>query len=415
MQKILPQQKLKKPKINYEKKLVEGMKSNPKKFWQYVRTKTKIKDSIPCIRSETGEIITENAAKAELFNNYFKSVFTIEDNSDLPIFEKRTQDTFSTVPFSESVISKYLARLKESTSSGPDGIHSKLLRECSKSLAKPLKILFTKSMDKSKIPTSWKRANVTPIHKKGSKQEITNYRPISLTSVISKVMERIIRDKIITFMETNNLFSIDQHGFRQGKSCTTQLIEVMDDWTELVDNNKNIDVIYLDFQKAFDTVPHERLFLKLQGYGIQNSLLEWIKEFLTDRKQRVVLNGSQSTFARNTSGIPQGSVLGPTLFNIFINDLPECTVNATKLFADDAKIYSAVNSEKERKSLQKDLDNLQDWSHTRVPRGPVVKCLTRNPGVLGSSRTGSSGFFRGSVLGQDTSEPSLVLVKPRKA
>ena len=211
------------------------------------------------------------------------------------------------------------------------------------------------------IPNSWRLANITPLHKKGPKRTVSNYRPVSLTSVVCKTMEKFVRDRLMDHMEKNNLFTNHQHGFRKGNSCSTQLIEVLEDWTEKIDNYNSIDTIYLDFQKAFDTVPHIRLLKKLEGYGITGKILGWIKNFLTDRKQKVVLNGSHSDWTEVTSGIPQGSVLGPILFTIYINDLPDVVYNMAKLFADDTKLY-----DEEKASLQNDIDRLVQWSRLAV-------------------------------------------------
>ena len=241
-------------------------------------------------------------------------------------------------------------------------------------MAVALEIIYRKSFDEGKLPEIWKIANVTPIHKKGSKQLASNYRPISLTSIICKIMERLIRNQLVAYMENNNLFTKHQHGFRQGYSCVTQLIEVIDEWTKQLDNHNNIDVIYLDFQKAFDKVPHARLMKKLQGYGIRGKLYNWIENFLKERKQKVVLNGSESKWQQVTSGIPQGSVLGPILFLIYINDLPDVVENTVKLFADDTKLYSTVNNDEDIESLQKDIDSLSRWSKTWLLAFNKSKC-----------------------------------------
>ena len=163
-------------------------------------------------------------------------------------------------------------------------------------------------------------------------------------------------------MEKHKLFTIHQHGFRKGKSCITQLIEVLDDWTEQLDNKNAIDTIYLDFQKAFETVPLQRLISKLQSYGICGNILGWIKDFLANNKQKVVINGTGSNWLSVTSGIPQGSVLGLIPFTIYINDLPGVVQNIVKLFADDAKLYAVVNEEEQQISLQNDIDSLLKWS-----------------------------------------------------
>ena len=156
-------------------------------------------------------------------------------------------------------------------------------------------------------------------------------------------------------MESNNLFTKHQHGFKKGYSCVTQLIEVCKKWTDELDNKNNIDIIYLDFQKAFDTVQHQRLLKKLKGYGIQGKVLCLIESFLKNRKQRVQVNGSSSDWADVSSGIPQGTVLGPTLFLIYINDLPDVVHSFVKRFADDAKIYAIFNTQEEANIVQQDL------------------------------------------------------------
>ena len=180
---------------------------------------------------------------------------------------------------------------------------------------------------------------MTPIHKKGAKVIPGNYRPVSLTSVVGKMMESIVRDSLVDHMMSHNLFCDAQHGFVPGRSCMTQLLVTLELWSELLDSGAPIDVIYLDFRKAFDTVPHQRLIRKLKAYGITGKLLNWISDFLSGREQRVVVNGNLSSWASILSGIPQGSVLGPILFVVFINDLPDVVRSSVKIFADDTKLF----------------------------------------------------------------------------
>ena len=201
-----------------------------------------------------------------------------------------------------------------------------------------------------------------------------NYRPISLTSVAGKAMEKIIRDKLVNHMERNNLFNKSQHGFVSGRSCTTQLLEFMEEATQALDRGEDVDVIYLDFAKAFDKVPHKRLLKKLSGYGIKGKVYNWIKEFLSNRKQRVVINGMQSEWRKATSGIPQGSVLGPILFLIFINDMPEVLNCCMKLFADDAKLYSPIKEENDRIRMQVGLKNAEEWAKIWKMFFHIKKC-----------------------------------------
>ena len=203
----------------------------------------------------------------------------------------------------------------------------------------PLQLIFIKSLNEGKIPDVWKVGHISAIHKNGPRTKAENYRPISLTSVPGKILERLTRDEIVDHKTKNDFFSPEQHGFMSGRSCTTQLLEFLEDLTEILDNGKDIDVIYLDFCKAFDKVPHRRLLKKLWAYGIRGQIHQWIKEFLSNRIQKVIVEGKESVTAKVTSGIPQDSVLGPILFLVFITDLPSVIQALKKFFADDAKLY----------------------------------------------------------------------------
>ena len=203
----------------------------------------------------------------------------------------------------------------------------------------PLNILFSKSLNTGIVPDNWKKGLVVPIHKKGSRKLASNYRPITLTSVIGKVLESIVRDVLLQHFSSYNLLSNYQHGFIPGRSCVTQLLCVLDDWTRAMFEGHNTDVIYFDFSKAFDTVPHKRLIHKLKAYGINGKLLVWLQDFLSDRQQRVIVNSTFSSWRPVTSGVPQGSILGPLLFSIYVNDLPSIVSSILFLFADDLKQF----------------------------------------------------------------------------
>ena len=259
----------------------------------------------------------------------------------------------------EETVNLKLKSLNPNKSPGPDKLYPRLLKELHNELAKPFTILFQSSLNEGVLPQDWKHAEVTAIFKKGSKTDPGNYRPVSLTSVVCKILESFIRDTIQVHMEKNKLYSKCQHGFRRKKSCISQLLEVMEDFTKFIENKKNFDVIYLDFKKAFDSVPHERLLLKLKGYGIGGSILQWIESFLKGRTQRVRMGDDYSNCTNVTSGIPQGSILGPILFTIYINDLPESIKSICKIFADDTKIY---NLSDQCDIIQNDLNELQKWS-----------------------------------------------------
>ena len=212
-----------------------------------------------------------------------------------------------------------------------------------------------KSLTTGEVPTDWKKAQITAIFKKGDRKKAHNYRPVSLTSITCKVLESILRDQVMEHLTKNDLLSNQQFGFIKGRSAVLQLLKVLDEWSQTLDQGESIDCIYMDFQKAFDTVPHRRLITKLKGYNIHENTLNWIKNFLTDRKQQVKIGSATSEWSEVLSGIPQGSVIGPLLFIVYINDMPENIANPTFMFADDTKLYSKrTNAAKQTARLRQD-------------------------------------------------------------
>ena len=318
---------------------------------------------------------------ANELNNYFASVFTVEQDS-VPIIQDKTAIMLEHLQFNTQDVFDKLKALDKKRSVGPDDVHPHVLAECAKAFAIPLQIIYNKSLSTSRVPDNWREANVTPIFKKGDKQKAENYRPISLTSIPCKVLERLVAERIIKHMNENKLLSPQQHGFIKGKSCTTNLLEYMDMLTTGISNGKYFDVIYTDFAKAFDKVPHKRLLAKLSSYGIKKSLLEWINSFLTGRKQRVIFGSYKSLWKWITSGVPQGSVLGPLLFLLYINDLPDYVQNPCKLYADDGKVISEVCPTTKSSSLQQDIDNLSVWSNTWKIALNTEKCKIMHIGAI---------------------------------
>ena len=194
------------------------------------------------------------------------------------------------------------------------------------------------------------------------------------------MFERILKDDLVNYLESNDLLYSSQHGFRKNKSCLTNLLEFLQEVSDGMDKGVSIDVIYLDFSKAFDKVPHKRLLLKLKAMGIGGRVLKWIESWLGNRRQRVVLNGKCSDWEEVTSGVPQGSVLGPILLLLFINDLDEGIVNRILKFADDTKVIGRVGTQEQIKVLRQDLQKLMDWSMDWQMMFNVEKCKVMHMG-----------------------------------
>jgi hypothetical protein len=244
-------------------------------------------------------------------------------------------------------------------------------------------LLLRLSFESSTLPAAWKEANVTPIYKKGGRCEPGNYRPVSLTSIVCKLLESIVRDAVLGHLVENDLLSPAQHGFVPNKSCTTNLLECLDFITAQLVEGHLVDELLLDYEKAFDTVPHRGIVVKLDAYGVDGKIKSWISEFLSERRQRVVIDNHRSSWAKVTSGVPQGSVLGPLLFIIFINDLPDVVKNLIKLYADDSKILAVVDDATGVSNLQKDLDGVVHWSASWGMRLNVKKCRVIHFGAKG--------------------------------
>ncbi|KAI8518059.1 hypothetical protein Bbelb_040760 [Branchiostoma belcheri] len=283
-------------------------------------------------------------------------------------------------------ITTLLENLNPHKACGPDHVHACVLKELSSTLSPFLQVIFQKSLDTGAVPEAWKEANIAPIYKKGNRLDPANYRPISLTCICSKIMEHIIASSMMSHFDTNNILYDLQHGFRHGRSCETQLLSLIDDLAHNRENGTQTDLIIMDFAKAFDKVPHLRLIHKLQFYGITGKALVWIQNFLQGRSQTVVLDGERSDPVPVTSGVPQGTVLGPILFLAYINDLPKYAAHAkVRLFADDCILQMSIKEEDDCKRLQHDIDSICSWEKEWLMAFNPSKCevmtvpSSRNP------------------------------------
>ena len=271
---------------------------------------------------------------------------------------------------------KLMLNIKENKATGPDGIPGNLLKICAHELAEVFTLLFQASLDQGCLPPDWKKANIVPVFKKGDKSAVENYRPISLTSVTSKILEHIVHSSIMDHFEKHNHLNSFQHGFRQKRSCETQLITTLRDFFNCLNKKEQIDAVLLDFSKAFDKVDHEKLLTKLINLGIGGPLYQWIRSFLSDREQTVLVDGVSSSSAPVLSGVPQGTVLGPLLFLTYINDINTNLSEGTciRLFADDSLLYRTIRSREDSAILQKDLETLQVWERANKMEFHPDKC-----------------------------------------
>lgn len=341
-----------------------------KRFWRYIkhRRSPAVRNIDPLRRGNA--LLTSPIDKANLLNEQFVSVFS---NPGIKISLSPTlhKSEMTDITINKAGVLKELRRLKPHKASGPDDISPRILLEMADILADPFVTLFQSSLDKARVPKDWKTATVCPVYKKGEKHLAANYRPISLTCIVSKVLEHIIASHLMTYADHQKILYKNQHGFRKGKSCEKQLIELVADATNNLDQGLQTEACVLDFSKAFDKVSHQKLVAKLETMGVCYQVTAWIEDFLSCRTQRVAVEGSLSEVANVTSGVPQGSVLGPTLFLYYINDLPTNIRSTVRLFADDTIIYNTAQNHAE---LQDDLDKLQRWEEKWDMEFHPAKC-----------------------------------------
>ena len=353
-------------KRSYEQKLACNIKHDSKGFYAYVRSKQNVQDKVGPLEDSAGNIVSQGFLMAEDLNGYFSSVFTKENISSLPVadakFQEAKSDYLSLLVVTPELLAKKIKAMKDNKSPGVDGIPPKLLMETVEQISIPLARVFNLSLKEGVVPFEWKEANIIPLFKKGSRNKSENYRPVSLTSVICKLLERLIKDHMVDFLVKHKLLNSSQHGFLKARSCLTNMLCFLEEITKWIDVGSPVDIIYLDFQKAFDKVPHQRLLLKLKAHGIRDSITDWIEQWLTDRSQRVVVDGEVSNWKLVLSGVPQGSVLGPILFLIYINDLDDSITSNVLKFADDTKLFRKVNTDGDKQHLQNNIDRLVKWS-----------------------------------------------------
>ena len=360
-------------KTSYENKLVHSFANHSNyKIYQYIRNISKSK-SIPSTVFYDDVSATCDKARADIFSEYFYSVFTSSSCSLPEIWEFPPHtNSLHSIYIDDCEVYSALVNLDVNKATGMDNVGPKFLKHCAISFFQPIHHLFNLTLSNSVIPDDWKVHQIVPVFKSGDRSLVQNYRPISLLCNVSKVLEYIINDKIVSFVTSS--ISHKQFGFLRGKSTVQQLLLFLNYIYHSISDGCQHDVIYLDFRKAFDSVPHNNLLCKLWSFGITGKLWQWFRSYLKDHHQRVKINSSNSDLLPVQSGVPQGSILGPLLFLIYINDLPLCTQFSTVfMFADDAKCSSHITSP-ENCHLQRDLDNMSNWSTSNHLHFNMSKC-----------------------------------------
>ena len=336
-----------------------------KKFWSFVKSLKKDAYGITSLR-ENGILKTDSKEKANICNRQFQSAFSREDDSDPPSKGASPFSSMGDITVDPKGVTKLLDGLNVHKASGPDGLNARVLKECSNEISPILALIYNESLARGEVPDEWRQANVSPVFKKGEKYDAANYRPVSLTCICCKTLEHILVSNINKHIALDSILADCQHGFRSQRSCETQLVQFVHDIISNLDGavnrgHKQTDLIIMDFAKAFDKVPHRRLLHKLEYYGIRGSTHKWINSWLSGRTQQVVLDGQASDPVPVLSGVPQGSVLGPVLFLLFINDLPDNIRSSVRLFADDCVLYRNIHSLQDCLTLQEDLTSLGQW------------------------------------------------------
>ena len=334
-----------KSQASYEHGLIDSWKENPKLLHRYIRSKKTAAVTVGPLKLPSGRFCSDPKTISECLALSFSSVFC----NDTPAKQQPHQVFDGQIPdlqFTVADVQALLGCIDGNSAMGPDEIHPLVLKQCAVTLARPLHVIFQRALNEGSVPKAWKQSTVIPLFKKGTRYDPLNYRPISLSSVVCKTMERLITRHISDYLEEHALLTDHQFGFRSGRLTVDQLLLVYETVSGLVDDGETVDVIYFDYSKAFDIVNHEILLTKLRCIGIDGDILAWISSFLTDRTLQVCVKGHISRPRPVLSDVPQGSVLGPLLFLVYVNHIASLLSCNFKIFADDLKIYAFIDQSK---------------------------------------------------------------------
>jgi hypothetical protein len=360
---------------SYLRNIEHDLVNNPKNFWKFVRKKASNKSVIPLPIRYHHEICHDYISACNTFNEYFSSVYTNDSVSNFNIIFDCNVNLNDLSVDTDQVLDRLMG-LNCNKGAGPDDIQPLFYKENSLSLALPLSLIFNLSINSGKFPQLWKKAHVVPIHKSGNKSCVENYRPVSILSTPTKIFESIVSNSIFSIFK--NVITTAQHGFFNKRSTVTNLLSFTNDIIEAMREGLEVHAVYTDFRKAFDKVNHHILIQKLSAYGVSGCILNWFASYLSDRTQQVKLSNKLSDIQRVPSGVPQGSVLGPLLFAIYINDVIDKFSCKSGLFADDCKIYQIIRNPSDAQLLQADLLTLSKWCDTNKMVLNLDKCNTIN-------------------------------------
>lgn len=384
----------------YERKVASQLKTNPKRFHAYLRHRRVGRPTVGPLKVDDGTITDDPLAMSEHFARSFAGVFE-SDLPPRPAANQTANTILEEIVVSAADVEREIKTLDMNTSMGADGIHPRLLVMCGSCVSYPLSLIYNSSLREGVLPLEWLSSKISPIYKKGPRTDSLNYRPVAITSVPCKVLEKIIVRHLKQYLEENSLLSEHQYGFRSKHSTIDQLILTYDDVTRDVDEGRMVDIIFFDFSKAFDKVRHGILLNKLSDLGICDQLVRWIERFLVDRRMHVAIHGVESRGYRVTSGVPQGSVLGPVLFLIYVNHVVHRLTSPYKIFADDIKLYICSmprNPSTGIAELQADIDTLVATSSSWGLEMNASKCacLRLGPRSLGECTRGVSPYKVGA-------------------
>ena len=349
-----------------EAEALSKIKENPKYFFKFAKAKSKVRETIGPLSDGKGAHVDTPKDLANILNEQYASAFSVPKAEAAvgkadDFFDENTK--LSDVCFSIGDVKEAMKSFREDAAPGPDYFPAAVLKYCADTLADPLYSLLRKSLDTGKLPNQFKRAIVTPLYKGGDRSTPSNYRPVALTSHVAKCLEKVIRRHLVNYLESNKLMNTSQHGFRAGRSTISQLIEHLECVLNGLEEGKNVDVVYLDFSKAFDKVDHGILLHEMKRLGIGGKIGRWIRAFLQERTQQVSVEKSLSDTVNVASGVPQGTVLGPVLFLIVLLTIDEnihyCTLGS---FADDSKLIKFVENKQDTIQLQEDLQTVYEWA-----------------------------------------------------